>query len=376
MSPYNYAFNNPVMWNDLSGAAPGWVDTGDGGEKIIYNSNIGSQEAAQAVYGDNAQFYGSSKEEYTGSDGSKYQLFSDGSYSKDGTTYKAKDHSSFTDHYAIILKSSAYGGLSGVLNLISFLQSDPQTAARLTTEGYVNMAALGGSEEMSYLKQKMDGTYIYGNHHGFGDWTGRSQSNPNVGSGGLNKTQLNFINDIKSWDEYKWYYKTSEFATNTALSYGLGKALMPYPNVNVSASSVSSESLLGTGISKPKYINLASEQRTTHIIAGDATGGGHSWFGSIKSFKNGISGKKSMFPMNWSSEKIMHASSDVLANYPSIQQSGPAGSLYTKSGQLSKFVSNGEYQGLKIRVVYNNADIITAFPVGNSWFSKFFHFSK
>ncbi|WP_235604516.1 RHS repeat-associated core domain-containing protein [Flavobacterium covae] len=47
------------------------------------------------------------------------------------------------------------------------------------------------------------------------------------------------------------------------------------------------------------FINLASSGRTAHIIAGDATGGGHAWFGSFKSFMNGLKGAKSMFPAAW-----------------------------------------------------------------------------
>lgn len=44
------------------------------------------------------------------------------------------------------------------------------------------------------------------------------------------------------------------------------------------------------------YINLASAERTTHILVGDANGGGYAWFSSWKSFKNGITRTKSTFP--------------------------------------------------------------------------------
>jgi len=50
-------------------------------------------------------------------------------------------------------------------------------------------------------------------------------------------------------------------------------------------------------------------------LAGDATGGGHTWFGSLQSFWNGLSGSKSMFPAMWSNEKIMHAISYVVKQY-------------------------------------------------------------
>lgn len=103
----------------------------------------------------------------------------------------------------------------------------------------------------------------------------------------------------------------------------------------------------------PQYVNLASEQRTVHILAGDATGGGHAWFASWKSFTNGILGKKTMFPMNWSGEKIMNAVSDVAVNNPWVQQTGRAGATVTRSGQPVRYVVTGVYEGVKLKVVTN-----------------------
>lgn len=114
---------------------------------------------------------------------------------------------------------------------------------------------------------------------------------------------------------------------------------------------------------KGGYINLASSGRTAHIIAGDATGGGHAWFGSLKSFANGLTGSKSMFPATWSNSKIMHAVSDVTVNNQWIQQTGKAGAMFTKSGQPVRFVVEGTYQGTKMRVITTHTDIITAFPI-------------
>ncbi|WP_207513814.1 EndoU domain-containing protein [Longitalea luteola] len=111
------------------------------------------------------------------------------------------------------------------------------------------------------------------------------------------------------------------------------------------------------------YINLASQQRTIHILAGDATGGGHSWFSSLKSFTNGITGKKSMFPASWSGKKIMHAISDVAVNNPWIQQSGRAGAQFTRSGAPVRYAVEGYYEGVKIKVITTADDIITAFPI-------------
>jgi len=111
------------------------------------------------------------------------------------------------------------------------------------------------------------------------------------------------------------------------------------------------------------YINLVSSNRTKHIIAGDVTGGGHAWFGSIKSFSNGAFGRKSMFPVTWNNKKIMHAISEVSVNNQWIQQTGSAGAMFTKSGNPVRFAITGSYNGIKIKVIATHSDIITAFPI-------------
>jgi hypothetical protein len=111
------------------------------------------------------------------------------------------------------------------------------------------------------------------------------------------------------------------------------------------------------------YVNLASKSRTAHIIAGDATGGGHAWFGSAKSFINGLKGSKSMFPANWSHSKIMHSISEVVTSNTWVQQTGKLGAKFTRSGRPVRFVTEGYYDGLKIRVINTHNEIITAFPI-------------
>jgi RHS repeat-associated protein len=106
-----------------------------------------------------------------------------------------------------------------------------------------------------------------------------------------------------------------------------------------------------------EYVNLASPERTEHILRGDATGGGHKW--------PGLPGK-TPFPENWSDEEIMHNISDVATDpsLPSVQQTGRPGSLYTRSGAPSRSFVIGTRGGLRIRVVIEPAGegIITAHP--------------
>ncbi|WP_408734304.1 EndoU domain-containing protein [Paraburkholderia bannensis] len=94
-------------------------------------------------------------------------------------------------------------------------------------------------------------------------------------------------------------------------------------------------------------VNLASPDRTTHILTGDSTGGGHQWPGGPGN---------SVFPENWSGSKIVETVSDI-ATDPSIPESVQAN---------GRIVKNGTRDGVDIRVVIEPASkgggIVTAFP--------------
>jgi hypothetical protein len=79
-------------------------------------------------------------------------------------------------------------------------------------------------------------------------------------------------------------------------------------------------------------VNHASPDRTTHILTGDSTGGGHQWPGGPG---------KSAFPESWSASKIMDTVSDIATN-PSIPETVQAN---------GRIVKNGSIDGIDIRVV-------------------------
>lgn len=157
------------------------------------------------------------------------------------------------------------------------------------------------------------------------------------------------IDEIPNWGAYDYGFAFGYLGEKTAEAVILKKACVP---------------LRGGGAARgSNYVNLASRSRTAHIIAGDATGGGHAWFGSTKSFMNGLTGRKSMFPATWSNSKIMNGVSEVVTSNPWVQQTGSAGAMFTRSGQPVRFVTEGYYNGLKIRVINTHSEIITAFPI-------------
>ncbi len=99
--------------------------------------------------------------------------------------------------------------------------------------------------------------------------------------------------------------------------------------------------------SADEFVDLASAQRRTHILTGDATGGGHLW--------PGLPGK-TPFPKSWSGDRIMHEICDIAtdpAAWANVQNQGQRAVLYGTRG------------GVEIKVVVNRGtgDIITGHPI-------------
>jgi len=94
-------------------------------------------------------------------------------------------------------------------------------------------------------------------------------------------------------------------------------------------------------------VNLASPQRTNHILNGDETGGGHLWPGQ--------SGKSS-FPQSWNADNTMHNISDI-ATDPTL----PWIKGRVVNG-VQRWEVTGVRDGVTVKVITDGKDIITAFP--------------
>ncbi len=106
----------------------------------------------------------------------------------------------------------------------------------------------------------------------------------------------------------------------------------------------------------PELVNLASPQRTAHILTGDATGGGHLFPGAPG---------KTAFPQGWSGDQVMHHVSEIVTD-PALKwvpQTGNGG-WFTKAGNAARFSVEGVRDGVNIKVILEPAGegIITAFP--------------
>jgi hypothetical protein len=97
-----------------------------------------------------------------------------------------------------------------------------------------------------------------------------------------------------------------------------------------------------------EIVDLTDSRARTHILDGDATGGGHR-------YGTGISGK-SEFPASWSDGDILHHISDVASDPASIRTPSWGG----------RTVVQGTRMGVDIKVILdnpaNNGRIVTGFP--------------
>ena len=111
------------------------------------------------------------------------------------------------------------------------------------------------------------------------------------------------------------------------------------------------------GPSSAEFINLASRQRTLHILLGDASGGGHLWPGAPG---------KTAFPSSWSSEDVMHYVSDLATDPKATwtQLSGKPGAQFTTKGNPVRWAVEGVRDGVNVRVIVEpfGEGIITAYP--------------
>jgi hypothetical protein len=112
-----------------------------------------------------------------------------------------------------------------------------------------------------------------------------------------------------------------------------------------------------TSLFTTESTNLASPKRTIHILVGEnSSSGGHMYPGNPG---------KTLFPTEWSADKIMHAVAEVATNPQNTwkPQTGNGG-FFTNKGIPAKFIVIGEFEGIEIKVIIQpmGEGIITAHP--------------
>lgn len=107
---------------------------------------------------------------------------------------------------------------------------------------------------------------------------------------------------------------------------------------------------------------VLSRDRITHILDGDATGGGHR-------AGTGRPGQ-SEFPSTWSDKDVIHNTLDIATDPNSgwTQQTGRAGADYTRNGDPVRWSVEGNRAGVDMRVIVEPAGegVITSIPIAGA----------
>ncbi len=104
--------------------------------------------------------------------------------------------------------------------------------------------------------------------------------------------------------------------------------------------------------------DIANPKRRSHILKGDATGGGHLWPSKAS---------KTSFPKTWDGDKIMYKISDIVIDPKTKwrQITGKQGATHTRKGIPVKYEAVRIKDGIKIKIIVQpeGRGIITAFPI-------------
>lgn len=132
-------------------------------------------------------------------------------------------------------------------------------------------------------------------------------------------------------------------------------------NLDFQSAKVMSKNITNVVEVRRNMVFLVNTQRAEHILYGDKSGGGDK-FGLTR-----ILNQKSKFPIHQTEKRILDEVSNIATdpNLDLVQQTGTKGSFYTKKGVPARFKVDGVVDGVKIRVIIEQAGegVITAFPI-------------
>jgi len=139
------------------------------------------------------------------------------------------------------------------------------------------------------------------------------------------------------------------------LGYGLGKLFKP----------------IGTRTAPRggnQYVSLLDDVVENHVLKGDRWGsGGHYWLGNIRTFLHGITGKKSMFPITWSRQRILHEVSDVATSSSVMRLQNPRAVL--NRGAIPEHFGSRVVDGVNVAASVRDGRIVSGYPLGSRYFA-------
>jgi len=261
-------------------------------------------------------------------------------------TGKERDSESNLDNFGARYNSSSLGrfmspdpdNISGILHMdddpqswngYSYVRNNPLNLTDPTGAVFCRAAGAGDPEGVTQVCDVTDADYV------------NSSKDQQAAYDKAGYTHFDCSCDSGA-DKDAWQHRNGNVSTDwigNGLVFGAALAGLEglfYPQLHPSPKAP-------TPAPQPTPVNLADQKATTHILDGDATGGGHAP-------GTGMPGK-SEFPANWSKDRIMDAISDVATD--------PA-SKTTTAGRTT--LVDGTRDGVNIRVVIRDNRIVTGYP--------------
>ena len=113
---------------------------------------------------------------------------------------------------------------------------------------------------------------------------------------------------------------------------------------------------------------MLDDAREHHVLRGDKWGsGGHYWFGNMRTFLHGVTGKKSMFPITWSRQRILHEISDVATESSVMRLRNPR--AVRNRGAIPEHFGSRVVDGVDVAAYVLDGRIVTGYPIGSRYFA-------
>ena len=199
------------------------------------------------------------------------------------------------------------------------------------------------------LDKGIDNLYLkYGDLSTTSLSTNLGTTNPNANRGSQNAIDVSGIGQQSSGGIENSLNRPANTINVNAVNYQSSSQLLVTNHNNLLSNGEIGWSQ-GSNIIKNEYVNLASAQRTQHILYGDKTGGGHMY---------PAQSGKSEFPASWSGNKIMNELSEIVTN--PLNKWEPTRSFKG----VQRYKIEAQSSGINIRVITDGKDIISGFPIG------------
>jgi len=114
--------------------------------------------------------------------------------------------------------------------------------------------------------------------------------------------------------------------------------------------------------------SLLDDTAVQHVLRGDRWGiGGHYWFGGLRSFMHGITGKKSMFPIGWTKGQLLDSISDVVTDAQVMRLRNPR---KVAQGATPEYFGQNVINGVEVGAFVRGSRIVSGYPMNSAYYAR------